>query len=82
MTNLPSDAEARAAQCDFISAQRRNTILGHLKGLNASAQSAAIATIIQGGGIDARFLTHVLGKDERGVNDSPRNKKLGPPETQ
>lgn len=81
MTTLPTNAETKAEKCDFIPAERRRHILDHLKALKGDAQSEAIATIIQNGGDEGRFLTAILGKDERRGKDSPQNKKLSPPQT-
>lgn len=81
MTTLPTNAQSKAERCDFIPSARRKQILEHLDSLKPVAQSEAIETIIQNGGDEGRFLTVLLGKDDASPKDSPRNKKLGPPET-
>lgn len=70
----------KAEKIDFLPLARRKQIIDHLEALQGDAQSSAIEAIIQNGGEEARFLTVLLGKDEAGHKDAPRNKKLSPPE--
>lgn len=78
---LPADAEAIAARCTFLDAQRRDELLTHFRTLPQDRLATVLGVLVVNDTNEGRFVRVLLGKEQPDKGGSPDNKKLNPPET-
>lgn len=77
--NLPERLDDLSNTFPKLTAERKRQILEQLKNTGGDRLQSVVGQIVENGGPEGEFMTHIFGKDVPDRGAAPLNKKLNPP---
>jgi hypothetical protein len=78
---LPEGSEKIVAAFKDLPDSRKGEIVAHLAATPEDRANATVTQLIENGGLEAKLVTAIFGKQAPTKGSSPQNKAVGAPET-